>query len=72
MLGHTIEGLIKRGLVTISRIRENRNGQLEMLIAEGESIADEIKIRGNYGLIDFGKEFFKLMSTTLNPGARGL
>lgn len=65
-LGYTIEGPIKRGLVTVSRIRENRNGQLEMLIAEGESIADEMKIRGNYGLLYFGKERLEKLVYEIN------
>jgi L-fucose isomerase-like protein len=55
-LGYTIEGPIKKGPVTVARIRENREGQLEMLIAEGQSVTNEMRIRGNYGLVDFGKE----------------
>lgn len=55
-LGYTIEGSIKQGPVTITRIRENRDGKLEMFIAEGESVAQEMCIRGNYGLINFGKD----------------
>jgi L-fucose isomerase-like protein len=55
-LGCTIEGSLKKGPVTVSRIRENRDGKLELLIAEGQSVAESMKIRGNYGLVDFGKD----------------
>jgi len=65
-LGYTIEGPIKKGPVTVSRIRENREGQLEMLIVEGESVTNEMRIRGNYGLVDFGKDRLERLVYEIN------
>lgn len=55
-LGYTIEGAIKKGPVTLARLRENREGRLELLLVEGKSVADRMVIRGNYGSIDFGSK----------------
>lgn len=65
-LGYTIEGPIRKGAVTISRLRENREGRLELLVVEGESIAEEMRIRGNFGLVSLGEERLKKLEHLLN------
>lgn len=65
-LGYTIEGALNKGPVTVARLRENRQGELELLIVEGESVADTMKIRGNYGLLDIGDERLKKLAYLLN------
>lgn len=65
-LGCTIEGPIKKGNVTLARLRENRQGNIELLIVEAESVAEEMQIRGNYGLVYIGKERLKCLEYELN------
>jgi len=65
-IGYTIEGPMKKGDVTMARFRENRNGELELLIVEGTSITEEMKIRGNYGLIYIGEDRIKHLEYELN------
>ena len=65
-LGYTIEGPIKKGNVTLARVHEDRQGQMELLIVEGESIAEKIQIRGNYGLVYIGEERLKRLEYELN------
>lgn len=65
-VGYTIEGPIKKGNVTLSRLRENRDGQLELLIVEANSVTDEMEIRGNYGVVEIGEERLKRLEYELN------
>jgi len=65
-LGYTIEGPIKKGDVTLARFRENKQGQIELLIVEAESIAEEMQIRGNYGLVYIGKGRLEHLKYELN------
>lgn len=65
-LGYTIEGPIKKGDVTLARLRENRQGRIELLIIEAESVAEEMQIRGNYGLIHVGGERLRKLEYELN------
>lgn len=65
-LGYTIEGPIKKGDVTLARFRENRQGQIELLIVEVESVAEKMQIRGNYGLVYIGEEQLKHLEYELN------
>lgn len=65
-LGYTIEGPIKKGDVTLARLRENRQSRIELLIVEAESVAEEMQMRGNYGLVYLGKERLKLLEYELN------
>jgi L-fucose isomerase-like protein len=65
-LGYTIEGALKKGDVTLSRLRENRQGRLELLIVEGESVAEEMQIRGNFGLVHLGEEKLRRLEYELN------
>ena len=65
-LGYTIEGPLKKGEVTLSRLRENREGRLELLIVEGESVTDEMSIRGNFGTVHIGEERIHRLEHELN------
>ncbi len=65
-LGYTIEGPLKKGDVTLSRLRENREGSLELLIIEGESVTEEMQIRGNFGLVHIGEDKLKKLEYELN------
>jgi L-fucose isomerase-like protein len=65
-LGYTIEGPLKKGAVTLARLRENRQGKLELLIVEGESITEEMQIRGNFGLVHIGEERLQQLENELN------
>jgi L-fucose isomerase-like protein len=65
-LGYTIEGPLHKGDVTLSRVRENRQGQLELLIVEGESVTEEMQIRGNFGLVHLGDERLQKLEYELN------
>jgi len=65
-LGYTIEGPLKKGDVTLARLRENRQGQMELLIVEGKSVTEKMQIRGNYGLVFIGKERLKRLEYELN------
>ena len=65
-LGYTIEGPLRKGDVTLSRLRENRQGQLELLIVEGKSVAEEMLIRGNFGLVYVGDERLQKLEYELN------
>jgi L-fucose isomerase-like protein len=65
-LGYTIEGPLKKGAVTLSRLRENRQGKLELLIVEGKSVAEEMQIRGNFGLVHLGDERLQRLEYELN------
>lgn len=65
-LGYTIEGPIKRGDVTLARLRENRQGGMELLIIEAESVAEKMQIRGNYGLVYIGEKRLKRLEYELN------
>jgi L-fucose isomerase-like protein len=65
-LGYTIEGPIRKGPVTIARLRENREGRFELLVVEGESVAEEMRIRGNFGLVRLGEERLRTLELLLN------
>ena len=65
-LGYTIEGPLKKGPVTLARLRENRQGRFELLIVEAESVADDMLIRGNFGLASIGRERLSRLEYELN------
>jgi len=65
-LGYTIEGALRKGEVTLSRLRENREGKMEMLIVECESVTEEALIRGNYGSVYIGEERLSILESELN------
>ena len=65
-LGYTIEGPLKKGAVTLARLRENRQGKLELLIVEGESVTEEMQIRGNFGLVHIGEQRLQRLENELN------
>jgi len=66
-LGYTIEGPIRKGPVTLARFRESRSGgTIELLLVEGESVAEKMEIRGNYGLVYLGHERLKELEYELN------
>ena len=66
-LGYAIEGPIRKGPVTLARLRESKNGGgIELLLVEGESVAEKMEIRGNYALVYLGHERLKELEYELN------
>jgi L-fucose isomerase-like protein len=65
-LGYTVEGPLRKGEVTLSRVRENRQGSLEMLVVEAESVAEDMQIRGNFGQVHLGAERLQRLEYELN------
>jgi L-fucose isomerase-like protein len=68
-LGYTIEGPLKKGPVTVARLRQNNAGDLELLVAEGESVAERMEIRGNFGIIDFGESRLRSLAQEITEKA---